>query len=302
MSPLTNPYDAPLTSYNTRPFDTSQILNGDSQESEICMSKQNKARSSSLSNSSRVSRALKGKRVHMCEYPGCPKVFTRAEHRRRHELSHQSRRQYTCAHPGCGKAFHRPDYLTQHMSRHSSSSPTVGRYCAKSDTSSRPSSIQEMQSHTIHSSPMPFQLEPNGYSRTWGSMDSSMTYSQYSPAQSQRHSPVSVDGHSSPYSYTNERSSSPLSNDTYTDHSIQYPASGLPVELVTNIDQYLRSILRPEAFALSHQQMNPTMWTAETIEMDPILTKPESPELSLYSWPPAHGLSYDNIIATLCCI
>ena len=30
----------------------------------------------------RISKAKKGKRVHACEYPGCTKVFTRAEHRR----------------------------------------------------------------------------------------------------------------------------------------------------------------------------------------------------------------------------
>ena len=30
----------------------------------------------------RISKAKKGKRVHACEYPGCAKVFTRAEHRR----------------------------------------------------------------------------------------------------------------------------------------------------------------------------------------------------------------------------
>lgn len=30
----------------------------------------------------RISKAKKGKRVHACQYPGCDKVFTRAEHRR----------------------------------------------------------------------------------------------------------------------------------------------------------------------------------------------------------------------------
>lgn len=30
----------------------------------------------------RISKAKKGKRVHACEFPGCSKVFTRAEHRR----------------------------------------------------------------------------------------------------------------------------------------------------------------------------------------------------------------------------
>ncbi|KAJ5747394.1 uncharacterized protein N7511_009090 [Penicillium nucicola] len=295
MSSLTNPYDAPLTSYTYRPFDISQTLSDDTQNAGLYTSTPTKSRSPSLSNSNRVSKALKGKRVHMCEHPGCPKVFTRAEHRRRHELSHQSRKQYTCAYPGCGKAFHRSDYLNQHMSRHSSMSPNLGKSVAKGNRS-RSTSIQEMQSQPIHSPPMPFQLEPNDYSQTWGSMDSSMTYAQYSPSQSQRNSPVSFDRHSSPDSYTNERFSSPMSNESYNDTPIQYPASGLPVELVSSIDNYLRSILKPEVFASSHPQMDHSMWNAESIEMDPVLTKPENPEFSLYSWPPVHSLSYDHAL------
>ncbi|KAL8763077.1 MAG: hypothetical protein Q9184_001037 [Pyrenodesmia sp. 2 TL-2023] len=30
----------------------------------------------------RISKAKKGKKVHVCEFPGCNKVFTRAEHRK----------------------------------------------------------------------------------------------------------------------------------------------------------------------------------------------------------------------------
>ncbi|KAJ6171214.1 zinc finger protein [Penicillium chermesinum] len=66
----------------------------------------------------RISKAKKGKRVHACEFPGCNKVFTRAEHRRRHELNHNPEASYRCTHPGCKKAFHRPDLLARHMERH----------------------------------------------------------------------------------------------------------------------------------------------------------------------------------------
>jgi uncharacterized Zn-finger protein len=65
----------------------------------------------------RPSRAQKGKRVHVCEHPGCGKVFTRAEHRRRHELTHRSKKLHACPHAGCTKAFHRADYLAQHIAR-----------------------------------------------------------------------------------------------------------------------------------------------------------------------------------------
>ncbi|KAL6233770.1 hypothetical protein BDW75DRAFT_241736 [Aspergillus navahoensis] len=66
----------------------------------------------------RISKAKKGKRVHACEYPGCPKVFTRAEHKRRHELNHNPEALYRCTQTGCKKSFHRPDLLARHVERH----------------------------------------------------------------------------------------------------------------------------------------------------------------------------------------
>ncbi|CAJ2503016.1 Uu.00g104100.m01.CDS01 [Anthostomella pinea] len=59
----------------------------------------------------RVSRAKKGVPVHTCE------TFTRAEHLRRHALSHKTPG-YQCTFPGCDKAFHRADLLTRHVQRH----------------------------------------------------------------------------------------------------------------------------------------------------------------------------------------
>lgn len=66
----------------------------------------------------RISKAKKGKRVHACEFPGCNKVFTRAEHRRRHELNHNPEASFPCTYDGCRKAFHRSDLLQRHMERH----------------------------------------------------------------------------------------------------------------------------------------------------------------------------------------
>ena len=45
------------------------------------------------------------------------------------------------------------------------------------------------------------------------------------------------------------------------------------MEMVTAIDQYLRSILKPEAFSSPHQQMNPAIWGSD-IDIDPTLTDP----------------------------
>ncbi|KAJ6783340.1 hypothetical protein PWT90_04339 [Aphanocladium album] len=65
----------------------------------------------------RVSRAKKGIPVHTCEMCRPPKTFTRAEHLRRHQLSHQPP-DLACGVPGCSKVFHRKDLLERHQQRH----------------------------------------------------------------------------------------------------------------------------------------------------------------------------------------
>lgn len=65
----------------------------------------------------RVSRAKKGVPVHTCDMCRPPKTFTRAEHLRRHQLSHQPP-DLACNVPGCSKVFHRKDLLERHQQRH----------------------------------------------------------------------------------------------------------------------------------------------------------------------------------------
>ncbi|KAI0471324.1 hypothetical protein F4859DRAFT_522550 [Xylaria cf. heliscus] len=65
----------------------------------------------------RVSRAKKGVPVHICDVCNPPKTFTRAEHLRRHQLSHKPAA-FPCPYHGCGKIFHRQDLLARHTQRH----------------------------------------------------------------------------------------------------------------------------------------------------------------------------------------
>ncbi|KAF6218569.1 hypothetical protein HO133_005919 [Letharia lupina] len=65
----------------------------------------------------RISKAKKGKKVHACEYPGCSKIFTRAEHRKRHEANHNTQPAFQCTLEGCRKPFQRADLLARHMER-----------------------------------------------------------------------------------------------------------------------------------------------------------------------------------------
>ncbi|KAK1976799.1 hypothetical protein LZ30DRAFT_753250 [Colletotrichum cereale] len=74
----------------------------------------------------RVSRAKKGMKVHTCDICRPSKTFTRAEHLRRHQLSHETP-QYACAIPGCDRAFHRKDLLERHQQRHELEGDKVSR-------------------------------------------------------------------------------------------------------------------------------------------------------------------------------
>ncbi|KAL2404633.1 hypothetical protein ABEF93_006561 [Exophiala dermatitidis] len=95
----------------------------------------------------RISKAKKGKRVHACEFPGCGKVFTRAEHRRRHQLNHNPEALFPCTRPRCRKAFHRIDLLQRHLERHDldsmaeASSTHMGHMSHISAASESPSSV-----------------------------------------------------------------------------------------------------------------------------------------------------------------
>ncbi|OBT69203.1 hypothetical protein VE03_01882 [Pseudogymnoascus sp. 23342-1-I1] len=65
----------------------------------------------------RVSKAKKGQPVHVCDQCDEPKAFTRAEHLRRHQLSHDQAK-LPCTFPNCERVFHRSDLLARHLSRH----------------------------------------------------------------------------------------------------------------------------------------------------------------------------------------
>ncbi|KAL1959157.1 hypothetical protein VTO42DRAFT_2662 [Malbranchea cinnamomea] len=105
----------------------------------------------------RISKAKKGKRVHACQFPGCPKIFTRAEHRRRHELNHNPKATFVCQVEGCGKGFHRSDLLSRHLEKHESDGvPTKSQRSSPRkqslDSSTSPSSVNISQ----HQPPSPF--------------------------------------------------------------------------------------------------------------------------------------------------
>ncbi|KAH8880589.1 hypothetical protein GQ53DRAFT_736748 [Thozetella sp. PMI_491] len=56
-----------------------------------------------------------------CEFPGCEKLYTRAEHLQRHQLNHEPKEIFRCDVAGCEQKFVRADLLARHRKRHSSS-------------------------------------------------------------------------------------------------------------------------------------------------------------------------------------
>ncbi|KAH6899763.1 hypothetical protein B0T10DRAFT_452303 [Thelonectria olida] len=68
----------------------------------------------------KISKAKKGVPVHNCDK--CPKTFTRAEHLRRHQLTHGAP-ELCCHKPNCGKTFYRKDLFERHLQRHEIDDP-----------------------------------------------------------------------------------------------------------------------------------------------------------------------------------
>ncbi|KAJ2905305.1 zinc CHH2 type domain containing protein [Zalerion maritima] len=56
-----------------------------------------------------------------CDYTGCDKIYSRAEHLQRHQLNHSPKEIFRCDVVGCEQKFVRADLLARHKKRHSAS-------------------------------------------------------------------------------------------------------------------------------------------------------------------------------------
>ncbi|KAK4865147.1 hypothetical protein LT330_001770 [Penicillium expansum] len=224
----------------------------------------------------RISKAKKGKRVHACEYPTCGKVFTRAEHRRRHELNHNPEASYRCATQGCKKAFHRADLLARHMERHELESqseqslwesntqkPIVPESaiprCMSMDHGISLTATSHSHSMSIGSLVAPGihpDLTNNDCSLMWSGVDLPLLPRPGFHSQL----PNSVDD--SPfYSSPAETCPSPLSDATFSlpPHS----SSSISSASVSIIDQYPKNILKGEVTSSPLQMHTPLRWDTD---------------------------------------
>ncbi|QSZ31618.1 hypothetical protein DSL72_001185 [Monilinia vaccinii-corymbosi] len=120
----------------------------------------------------RISRAKKGIPVHTCD--DCRKTFTRAEHLRRHRLSH-GKPAYPCTFEDCERTFHRPDLLTRHLNRQYVSIPLLlrTRLIRQSETQGekayKSSDLRSRASSSAsESAPQKLEPTPHGMSMTLG--------------------------------------------------------------------------------------------------------------------------------------
>ncbi|OQE24314.1 hypothetical protein PENSTE_c007G01207 [Penicillium steckii] len=247
----------------------------------------------------RISKAKKGKRVHACEFPGCSKVFTRAEHRRRHELNHNPEASYRCTHTSCKKAFHRPDLLARHMERHelelqsdqaqwtpqtqaASISEPVPRCMSMDSGSLIAGTPQQSHSMSIGSIVAP-GVHPDlagDCGMVWSNMELPL---QQRPSANlfQNHIPETADD--SPfYSSPAETCPSPLSDATFSLPPTS--SSSISSGSISVVDQYPKGILK-DMTASPLQIASPLRWEGAETSLPPSHLVPLSLEENLIQPP-----------------
>ncbi|KAJ6144547.1 hypothetical protein N7470_008442 [Penicillium chermesinum] len=226
---------------------------------------------SSFTGEYRVSRAKKGKRVHASPANLQGQVFTRAEHRRRHELSHKAKKNFMCAHESCAKSFQRAENLAQHMTRQRTKSTSSARSARKS-----------ARTHPQSSPVVPGYQSPTSET------------SAANPQENEKSLLSGVSDPNQPYGASNNDASLysyPMGMEPGHSHESLFPTESWVTQLPSGfegmIEGYMRNVLKPEAFLIPVQpaEQGPPFWNSN---IDPTLSQIDSSAYQApatpYSW------------------
>lgn len=100
-----------------------------------------------------------GERPFPCNWPECGKRFARSDELARHFRTHTGEKKFAC--PLCGKRFMRSDHLTKHAKRHPDFRPSMlasnrrggGNGCRKTTATTTADSLGDSSDHSLPSSP-----------------------------------------------------------------------------------------------------------------------------------------------------